>query len=80
MTEILLTKDKDKHASIACARIWRSHTDQIPNRNGNAASDDESTAFLQSVGPVYMDRKRYGTNDVDWNGHIVDFERSISGP
>lgn len=50
------------------------NTDEISNRNWNAASHDEHTTSLEFVGKVDLSHERNGTKHKDWDGHVVDFE------
>lgn len=75
-----LTYDENEHASVASVWIWCSHADEVTDCDGNTAADDKCSTLPESVGEVDLDCEGDGTEDVNWNGHVVDLQIGISGP
>lgn len=58
---------------------WSANGDDIADNDWNAAPDDEGSTALESVGTVDNCEKGDGSNDVDWDRHVVDVKICIPG-
>jgi hypothetical protein len=71
-----LTNNENEHASVTNIRVLRKDTHKIASSHRCAARDDEHASLLEPVGKVHLGGERYGSEDINRNGHVVDFEGS----
>lgn len=73
-----LTHDQDEHSSVAGMGILRTDANEITCDDRGTATDQEWGSTVESVREVTVGDEGDGSENIDWDGHVVDLDGFVS--